>query len=222
MREKNAPPVTFACQHCSAPFTMGAGYVRAYRKKFDADPKYCSSACFGRAKALEAENHIEGVCEHCGEPYSRKRKPSGLLVHSRENRRFCSIGCHYAWVREQDQLDHLPGFKRRYARADGYVEVREVGERGKPGRWAFEHRIVMERHLGRRLYDHETVHHRSGDRTDNRIENLELWSSRHGQGQRVEDKIEFCKSFLEEYGHLVVDVNVRQDIPEGKDMIFLV
>lgn len=204
--------IKFECQHCGVPFWMEASYLRAYRKKFDHDPKYCSSACFGRAKAVAAEAKIEGVCEHCGTPYTRKRKPSGFLVHSRENRRFCSQNCHYAWTREQGQLAHLPGFKRRYSRSDGYVEVREVGERGKPGRWAFEHRVVMERHLRRRLYDHETVHHRSGDRTDNRIENLELFSNRHGQGQRVKDKVAHAVDILELYGVLVKPLTISDAI----------
>jgi hypothetical protein len=61
------------------------------------------------------------------------------------------------------------------------------------GKSLAEHRIIMEKHLGRSLKKNETVHHRDGDRARNVISNLQLKVGTHSIGQTYSDLIKILK-----------------------------
>lgn len=84
-----------------------------------------------------------------------------------------------------------------YARNDGSI---------------YEHRIVMEEHLGRYLESGEVVHHINGVRDDNVITNLQLRRSRkeHGHGH---EQIEDVKQAL-----LILERLVNKGMNEGAEI----
>jgi len=85
--------------------------------------------------------------------------------------------------------DRLPAGRPRRTEPrydkQGYVLVwaPEGHPRAQKSGLMLEHRLVMEQALGRYLEDWEIVHHRNGNRSDNRPENLEVMDRRARRGQ---------------------------------------
>lgn len=89
------------------------------------------------------------------------------------------------------------GYIWKYVEPEVYHLFPEI--HNKRQRYVGEHRYVMAIHLNRPLLSSESVHHKNGKKDDNRLENLELWSSSHPAGQRVEDLVSWAKTILEQY-----------------------
>ena len=125
-----------------------------------------------------------------------------------EKRNLCDV--HYERQRQGRDMDaplgepvsYNTGATRAIAKG-GYVEVKVSGHFGKHrprgAGWHWEHHYVMEQHLGRTLREGENVHHKNGDRTDNRIDNLELWTSSQPAGQRVIDLLNWADGIIAQY-----------------------
>lgn len=112
------------------------------------------------------------ACEACGRMYRPRRSSS----------RFCSRPCLWSQNGGQNRKDEC-----WWTDSKGYVQGR-VWQDGKPRR-VKQHRHLVEQALGRYLDQSEDVHHRNGDKADNRMSNLVVIDhgahSRHHNQQRT-------------------------------------
>ena len=129
-------------------------------------------------------------------------KADGCDNATQNRGRYCPK--HYWRLRNHGSLD-LPAAKpkrepTRWVTRWGYMHVYLPSHPMANSAGAvYEHRLVMAEHLGRNLLSSESVHHINGDRLDNRIENLELWSKAQPAGQRVDQKVEWAVELLRLY-----------------------
>jgi uncharacterized protein (DUF1330 family) len=66
----------------------------------------------------------------------------------------------------------------KHSDKNGYIWIYSPNHPNKSVRnYVLEHRLAMEKHLGRYLEKHEVVHHINGNRSDNRLDNLVLYDS---------------------------------------------
>lgn len=117
--------------------------------------------------------------ERCGQQFRPRHR----------NHRYCSVDCRVL-ARCTNAAVHPD-----YFMLDPTQAVRAVDQSGYVRLvWDeritdSEHRIVMAQSLGRPLRDGETVHHKNGNRQDNRPGNLELWVGEIRYGQRAVDLV---------------------------------
>jgi hypothetical protein len=86
----------------------------------------------------------------------------------------------------------------RFKDDDGYILVYCPDHPyARNSRYVAEHRLVMEKHLGRYLEPKEYIHHKNEIKDDNRLENLQLVSYKEHyiihHGKREEMKNRYCK-----------------------------
>jgi len=161
------------CEYCEKEFTV---------HNSRSDKKFCSVPCAGKANS--ATSKVVLTCTGCGENFQRS---VGKIVNN-ANGPYCSKSC-FDSNRPKDPK-HNRTEDGRLITPNGYVRICIEGKH------VFEHRHVMEQHLGRKLATKESVHHINGVRHDNRIENLEHFEKPHPSGIRHSDKLKLAEELL--------------------------
>lgn len=180
------------CEHCKKEF------LATRRKASEVFQRFCSWTCRG----LQKKKAITRSCKKCSTVFEVQ------LCHSKENRgHFCSRECNWSFDRKD--------YDKKWLQPSGYVLVNIPKDHPMylhrqvnciKNMHMREHRLVMEKYLGRYLLPNENVHHINGIRDDNRLENLELWTKAQPTGQRNMDLIEENKRLREELKNLKGDL----------------
>ena len=105
----------------------------------------------------ENRKHADKPCTACGKKFRPKSTTS----------KYCSRRC--LWNQNGGRNRKSESW---WLNLRGYIEGR-IWVNGEQRR-VKQHRWIMERHIGRQLNPNEVVHHINGNKTDNRLENLEL------------------------------------------------
>ena len=126
------------------------------------------------------------ICGFCKEKF--------LLTTGRKDRRYCSHKCSGDAFNaknptffKKENNGHWNGGR---INNKGYILIHSPEHpacKNNKRKYVGEHRLIMEKHLGRYLKSDESVHHKNGIKTDNRLENLELWGKSHPYGIRIGD-----------------------------------
>lgn len=158
------------CRQCGEQINSAQGNKR----------NFCSRTCYHRF--VHGPNHPAWVadrirtCKNCGEKFEALGKQKQTLL--------CSLGCWNSWRKEHGRSHRAPlGHVTRHQVTRRAVKVAE-------GKYRPEHRVVMEKHLGRNLSSDEVIHHIDGNSSNNHIGNLlVVTQSEHVKIHREAEKI---------------------------------
>ena len=106
------------------------------------------------------------VCKGC-------KKTFWIWRCQAHRRKFCSHKCSLSYWQLGDRNNNWKGGRK--IDGDGYILIRVENHpfKRKDG-YVFEHRLVVEKFVGRYLTPDEVIHHLDGNKANNKIDNLKI------------------------------------------------
>lgn len=125
----------------------------------DAKSKYCGRSCYYQMKRIRKDKVI--WTSEMRERMSNRYLGNGNPMYGKQS---------WNKGKKTPQMwgEKHSNWKGGRFITGGYASLSIEGEEKK------EHRHLMEQHIGRKLSPDEIIHHINGDKTDNRIENLQI------------------------------------------------
>lgn len=172
--KKNKNGLSCWCRECKG----------KYMKKYQRDNKekvyLTAKNCYEKSKS----SGKWGKCKDCGRNLASNSRRKTLVC------RKCYRG-----------KNHVEWRGGKIGAGDGYIKIYKPDHPFVVNKkYVLEHRLVIEKKIGRYLTANETVHHKNGVRSDNRLENLELRINSHPYGITIPDAIKWAKEILRIYG----------------------
>ena len=145
--------------------------------RWRSNQEFCSIKCFGEWEKGKNNPYYKGnklyVCAEC------KKEFYAPQYRSRTKEQFCSQKCAKIKMGKNRLTDNHPNWKGgRQKTPRGYIYILKKDHpfANKSGH-IMEHRLIMEKKIGRYLTKVEVVHHINHKLDDNRIENLILFAT---------------------------------------------